>query len=1121
VLNPTLAEWLTAHGLERHLPLFQQNEVDLSTLRLLSDSDLKELGLPFGPRKRILHLLGEERRLESPSSPTSVIGAPVGERRQLTVLFCDMVGFTKLAYRLDPEALQVVVRAYEDACAACVNRYDGYVFTTLGDGVVAFFGYPLAHEDEPERAIRAALDIIDTLAALQIPDAGRMQVRIGVSTGMVVASGERNAVGETMNLASRLQAIARPGTVIVSERVRRLADGPFDYEDLGEKELMGISAKTRVYRVVGVSATESRFGAAHRRGLSPLVGREEEVGTLIDAWRGVRESGGGRVVVVQGEAGLGKSRIVNTLRERLEQETSRTVLFQCSPFFANSAFYPIKAWFERTLDLGREDDAASRLDKLDALMLDRLGMAKDDLRFVAAMLSIPFEDRYGPILSSPKLAREDTMRALVETVRTQARSEPSLLLLEDAHWSDPSTLDVFHRLVDQLAHIPALIVLTARPEFKSPWRKLQGLSELHLAKFTPAQSRLLLDKVAGGRALPADLAAQIVTRTDGVPLYVEELTKAVLESGDLIVEGDHFTYAASANNVSIPETLRDSLMARLDRAPAAKEVAQVGSVIGREFTYELIAGLDLMSEDSLSMALRMLTTSVIATCHGEIPDAVYVFSHALVQDAAYDSLLKSRRKQLHAEIAGLLSERWPDTPDAAPELLAYHYTAAEQHNLAAPLWLRAGENAIQRFALEEGITHLRTGMSILTKFRPSKARDLMELSLRTALGPALVAQRGWAHDEVSQILEPAWNLAQLHSQRSAYLPILSGLAVHYMSAGALTESLRWSDQMLNAANETADDSLEIVGHRAAAATQYWRGDFIAARHSGDHVRQLYDPVRHWRLPLMTNTDPFTGEGIYRSQFLWMLGYPAQARAANEATEANARRRNHPFDLAFALTLGAQLYSYLREYDALRQRAEEAERIAKEYGISLLGEILADITRRVALLGAGRRADSVAQLGQAIDRLKQTGHRIWIWYLLALQAEGLALSGEVSKAWALVEESIARMEEGEERSHLAEALRLRGWLLIQRGEPDAAEATLRRAIDVAHSQQARSWELRSTTTLARLLADQDRHAEAYAVLKPIHDWFAEGLQTADYQESRRLLGELEPAPHQDLRNKLLV
>jgi class 3 adenylate cyclase/tetratricopeptide (TPR) repeat protein len=1109
--SSSLSAWLKSHDLDQFLKIFEENEVDLLTLRVLTESDLKELGLPFGPRKRMLNLLNEEKALEKSAAAGAHVGSVVGERRQLTVLFCDMVGFTKLAYKLDPETLQVIIRAYEEACTACVNRYEGYVFTTLGDGVVAFFGFPLAHESEAERAVRAGLEIVEAMARLHVQGAGRLQVRIGIASGMVVvASGERNAVGETMNLASRLQAIARPGTVVVSDRVRRLAGGAFEYEDLGEKELKGVSGPAQVYRVVGVSQTESRFEAATQQGLTPIVGRDAEIAALMHSWREVREKGSGRAVLLRGEAGIGKSRMTSALRERLQHETSQTRLFQCSPFFVNSAFYPIRASFERALSSGRDTAADTRLDRLEALVVDRLGLAKEDMRFIAALLSIPFQERYGTILVSPKLAKEETMRVLIEFVRAQAREEPTLLLFEDAHWADPTTLDLLGRFADLLTDIPALLVITARPEFNSPLIDHPAVTVMDLAKFTPAQSGSLVDKVVGGKALPPGLAAQIVARTDGVPLFVEELTKTILESGDLIVEGDHYAYAGSSASVTIPETLRDSLMARLDRVAVSKEIAQVGSVIGREFSYELIAGLELMSEDALGNGLRHLTSSGLATCHGEIPNAVYAFSHGLVQDAAYDSLLKSRRKKLHGDIVHLLEERWPETRDAAPELLAFHYTAAERHPVAAPLWLRAGEVAIKRFALPEAITHLRTGMSALSKLRPSKTRDRMEISLRTALGPAVVAQRGWGQAEISEILEPAWRLAQSLEHSAAYLPILNALAVHYMCMDQLAESLRWADRLLKAGAELGDDRLEIVGHRAASACHYWLGEFAAARLSGDHVHRLYDPERHWGLAALTNTDPFTGEGIYRPQFLWMMGYPDQALAACQATEANARRRGHPFDLAFALTLGAQLFDYLGNSDELLQRAEEAERIGKERGIALLGEIMTEISRGVALLRAGRLAEAVTQLDRGIKRLMQTGHRIWIWYLKALRAEALALTGDLGVAWILIEESVARIEAGEERSHYAEVLRLKGWILILRGEPDRAEASLRKAITVARDQQAKSWGLRAATTLARLLVSQGNRAEALAVLSPIHDWFTEGHDTKDLKEAAQLLAELRGA-----------
>lgn len=1107
--SPSLSEWLKSNDLGRFVEVFEENEVDLATLRLLTESDLKELGLPFGPRKRILNLLSEEKSLDKAAAPGGHIGTPTGERRQLTVLFCDMVGFTKLAHKLDPETLQIIIRAYEEACATCVTRYEGYVFTTLGDGVVAFFGYPLAHESEADRAIHAGLDIVEAMARLQIRGAGRLEVRIGIASGMVVTSGERNAVGEAMTLASRLQTIAKPGSVVVSDRVRRLAEGGFEYEDLGKKELKGVSGLTRVYRVIGVRQVESRFEAATQRGLTPIVGRDVEISALLDNWRQVRETGSGRAIILRGEAGIGKSRMVSALRQRLQNESSSTHLFQCSPFFVNSAFYPIRAFFERTL-LSHDVDAGTRLDKLEALVVDRLGLARDDMRLIAALLSIPYEERCGAIRISPKLAKEDTMRVLIEFARAEARVGPTLLLFEDAHWADPTTLELLERFADVLTKIPTLLVVTARPELNSALTSHPAIAVMDLAKFTPAQSGSLVANVVGGRTLPPGLAAQIIARTDGIPLFVEELTKTILESGDLIVDGGHYVYAGSSANVTIPETLRDSLMARLDRVAVSKEIAQVGSVIGHEFSYELIAGLELMIEDALGNGLRHLTSSGLATCHGEIPNAVYRFSHALVHDAAYDSLLKSRRKQLHADIALLLEERWPETRDAAPELLAYHHTAAEQYRVAAPLWLRAGETAMQRFALPEAVTHLRTGMSAVSKLRPSKARDKMELSLRTVLGPALVAQRGWAHAEVSQTLEPAWRLAQSLRESMAYLPILNALSVHYMSAGQLAEALRQANRLLKAGAELGDDRLEIIGHRGACACHYWLGEFVEARRTGDQVHRLYDPERHWDLASLTNSDPITGEGIYRGQFLWMMGYPDQALAANQVTEANARRRGHPFDLAFALTLGAQLFNYLGESDSLLRRAEEAERIGKERGIALLGDILAEISRGVAWLRAGHLAEALTQLDRGIERLMLTGHRIWIWYLKALRAEGLALMGDLDGAWTLIEECVARIETGEERSHYAEVLRLKGWISILRNEPDHAATTLRKALAVARDQQAKSWELRAATTLARLLASRDNQAEALALLAPIHDWFTEGRDTKDLKEAAQLLVEIRSA-----------
>ena len=1105
----SISEWLEANGLERFAPVFEQHEIDLATLLVLTDDDLKEIGLPFGPRKRILNLLSEARKPERSASATAAVGEPVGERRQLTALFCDMVGFTELAQKLDPEALQVVVRAYEEICTDCVVRYEGYVFTLLGDGVLAFFGFPLAHEGEAERAIRAGLDIVEAMAGLDFPGAGRLQVRIGIATGMVVvASGDGHAVGETMNFASRLQSAAQPGTVVVSETSRRLAGGQFEYEDLGEVALKGISGLSRLYRVLGVSKAESRFeaAAASRRGVDcgPRGGDRPAPRPLASRARNQQRSSCSGFWRSRHRQEPNHQRAARARGESIEPDLSVSVfaLLRQQRLLSDQIVVRTDAW---TWPRRRPRIAAREARGVPP----RTAWAaeSDDLPFIAALLSIPFEERYGAMTIAPKLAKESTMRVLVDIVRAEARAQPILILFEDVHWADPTTLDWLGRLVDRLTGAAALLVLTARPEFAPPWKERGDVVAIDLGKLTAAQSGSLIDEILGGKALPPGLADQIIARAGGVPLFVQELTKTILELGDLIVEGDRYAYEGSSANVTIPETLRDSLMARLDRVPESKEIAQIGSVIGREFSYEVIAGLELMSLDKLDRPLRLLTASGLATSHGEIPDAVYTFSHALVQDAAYDSLLKSRRKQLHGDVARLLEERWRETRETAPELLAHHYTAADHHHLAAPLWLRAGQIALQRFALPEAISHLRAGMSATSNLPPSRDRDQLELSLRTALGPALSAHRGWGHEGVSQTLEPAWRLAQPLEQKAAYLPILNTLAVHYMCVDRLAESVRWAERMLKSGADIGDDNLEIVGHRAMSANLYWLGDFVGARRSGDLVHSLYDAERHWRVALATNLDPFTGEGIYRSQFLWMMGYPDQALAASQAMEANARRRGHPFDLAFALTLGAQLFDFLCDPEALLRRSEEAERIGHERGIPLFGEIMAEISRGVAWLREGRVSDSIAQLDESIARLTLTGHRIWIWYLRALQAEGLAQTGDLDRAWTLIEQSVARIEAGEERAHYAETLRLKGWILMLRGKPEDAEAGLRKAIEVARRQHARSWELRASLTLARLLRDRGRRNDALALLRPIYDWFTEGFDTKDLKEARQLIAEL--------------
>jgi class 3 adenylate cyclase/tetratricopeptide (TPR) repeat protein len=1094
-----LEELLISLDLRQYLSLFAENEVDLRTLQVLTDEDLRQLGLPFGPRKRLLNAVAELKQRESQPS--------AGERRQLTVFFCDMVGFTELAGRLDPEVLQEIIRGYEDICADCVVRYDGYVFQRLGDGIVAFFGYPAAHEDEAERAIRAGLDVIDTLSKREFPEAGFLRVRIGIATGVVVIStGDKGAVGQTAALASRLQGIAEPGSICVSERVRRLAGGVFDYADMGQQHLKGISQPTRAYRVTGLGTAASRFEAATNRGLTPFVGRDREMSSLMNLWKMARE-GKGKAAVLCGEAGIGKSRIVSTLRDRLEQEGARPIHFQCSPYYVDSAFYPCIDSLERATRFDRNEPASSKLAKLVSLMVDRFKRPDADVRFIASILSIPCPDANPAAPMTPQRFKDEIIRSLVELMESIARIEPSFMLVEDVHWSDPTTLEVLDRLIQRLQETPLLVLITHRPEFPQRWMGNPYVAQVNLSRLNRDESAAIVGKIAGGKKFPEDLLQQIVDKTDGVPLFIEELTKSILESGEMRDDGDRYTYAGGTARVTIPETLRDSLMARLDRAGTVKEIAQIGAVIGREFSYELISAVAGMSSADLDGRLALLTESGLAYRTGNNSQTVYVFKHALVQDVAYESLLKSRRQQLHGRIAQVLEERFPATRDTEPELLARHYTAAGLDAAAIPFWKEAGELAYRRFALPEAITHLGKGLDLIGRQPRSSERDLAELEIRSLLGPAWVAHAGWARQEVGSVLKPAWRLAESLEHNQIYLPILNGLWVHDLSLCRLTASLDWAQKLLAVGAAMKDGDLEIVGHRAAAASYFWMGQLQSARKHGDIIWATYDPVKHWHIAALTNTDPLTGDGIYRGQYLWMLGYPDQAIAACNAKDDNARRRNHPFDLAFALTLGAQLFGYLGEASQLLERTEEAERVAREHRLPLMSEVMAKISRGIAWLHAGRPRDSVALLRESSDRLMKTGHRIWIWYLRAKLAEAMAKDGDISGALDVIGESVVRIESGEDRVHFAEVLRLQAWILMKAGATDRAEPILRQAIDVARGQHAKSWELRATTTLADLLANRGEPEAARRILVHVYEWFTEGFATKDLQAARAMIGRL--------------
>ncbi len=1111
-----IASWLRGLGLEQYEDAFRENRIGPDVLPTLTAEDLRDLGIGLvGDRRRLLDAIAALREAAPPAVRTVTFSGEA-ERRQLTVMFCDLVGSTALSARLDLEELREVIGAYHRCVTEAVRRFDGLVAKYMGDGVLVYFGFPRAHEDDAERAVRAGLDIVADVGGLDMPAGGKLQVRIGIATGLVVvgdlvgegAAQEQAVVGETPNLAARLQALAEPGSVVIAPATRRLIGDRFQVRALGRHEVKGLAEPVEAWAVAGVSASEGRFEAVRSGRLTGFVGREHELGLLLERWHLARD-GEGQVVLLSGEPGIGKSRLLSELRGRLEAQHTSSLRLHCSPYYVNSAFYPIIDNFERALRFARDDTPEQKLDKLEALVVGQYGRPREDLRFIAAMLSIPCEERYGAVAMTPQKFKDETLRALVDTTEAIARKQPTVELFEDIHWADPTTLEVMDLLIHRVRNLPLLVVVTHRPEFSSRWSHYGHVAALALTKLTRPQSSAMVLRLAGGKALPADVLEQILGKTDGVPLFVEELTKSILESADLREAGDRWEYAGRAGSLAIPLTLRDSLMARLDRFVPVREIAQIGAAIGREFSYELIAAVAPLSRPALDQALVQLTASGLAFQQGTPPNAVYTFKHALVQDAAYDSLLKRRRQELHGKIGREIEERWPRIEATEPELLAYHHTEAKQPEKAIPLWQKAGSLALKRMALTEAIAHLNKGLELVAALPASAERDGSELDLRTLLGTAWMAFRGWPAQEVWDSFFPALGLANSLRRNDALVPILWGLFVHLVSRGRIAESLRWVTQLMSAAETYHDPDLLIVGHFAATGAYSWLGDPIKTREYADRVLALYSDERHGHLAGILNHDPKTQALMYSALSTWILGYPEQAVTISGATDAHARRRGHPFDLGFALTVGAEVSDYLREPDEWLKRIEEADRVGRENSLPYVTGCLVPYNAGIALIHKGQLADGMALLERGLAVWEEGGGRCRSTYGKTVLAEGRAQLGDVAGALDLIDEVIAQVERPgwEERQYYAETLRIKGWLLSLKGDTAGAERAYIASLDWARTQQANSWELRTATSYARLMRDQGRARDARDLLAPIYGWFTEGFNTKDLKDAEALLSDL--------------
>jgi len=1119
-----IRRWLEELGLAQYADAFEANDIDASLLPRLNDQVLKDVGVTSaGHRLRMLGAIdGVSAEKLTPSGaavqkahsqrPASTLEA---ERRQLTVMFCDLVGSTALAERLDPEELRELMQAYRKVCGEVVARYEGHVAQYLGDGLMVYFGWPRAHEDDAERGVRSALEIVQAVKAVSAVHP--LAVRIGLATGAVVvgeASREDNAeaklaVGETPNLAARLQAVAGPDEIVIAPATRRLVGNAFELIDLGAHPLKGIAEPVRAWRVQAVHKTEGRFDAAHGGvALTPLVGREEEVALLLRRWHQARD-GEGQVVLVSGEPGIGKSRLTQVLREQIAGERYTALRYQCSPYHLNSALYPIIEQFEFAAGFAREDTAEQKLDKMEAVLVGGAVQIAESAPLLAALLSLP-TDRYPPLRLSPQKQKEKTLEALAGQVEALARREPVLMVFEDAHWIDPTSQDSLNVLVPRLQSLPILLVITYRTEYTPHWAEQAHVTTLGLSRLGRRLGAELVARLTGGKALPAEVLEQIVAHTDGVPLFVEELTKSVLESGLLREVGDQYTLQAPLPALAIPTSLRDSLLARLDRLAPVKEIAQIGACIGREFSYELLAYISTLSTEQLEEALTKLTEAGLVYRRGTPPDATYTFKHALVQDAAYDSLLRSRRQQLHVQIAQVLEKHFSNRVASEPDLLAHHHTQAGNLSAAIPSWRKAGELAMRRMALQEAVGHFQKGLALTERLPSSSERDGLELSIREPLTAAWLGLRGWAAAEVGVNAAASLQLAKSQGRAQSLLGGLWGMWVNTLCQGRMAESLEWAQRLLAEGNEAEDIELQIWGHATVMISHLHLGHLLEAREHGNRVLALYDPQRIGRGMQVTGHDLKTVVGDFSSQWTWVLGYPDQAVQVSDEKDAHARRLGHAFNLGFALTRGAYAFDYRCEPERLLERASEADRLAREQSIPILSQVMVLQGEGLAWLRSGQLSQSISSLRQGIENSIRVGAHVTIPYLKSALAEALALQGDLDVALLLIDESLEQIERPgwQERVDLAEVLRLKGWMLMRQGKSQEAEAQLRASIDCARQQQAKSWELRSSTTLAQLLAERGQRDAARELLAPIYGWFTEGFGTKDLKDAKALLEQLK-------------
>ena len=1061
---------------------------------------------------------GTKLRVDSPAAvPTAPDSRPI-ERRQLTVLFCDLVGSIALSARLDPEDFGAIIAGYRRCITETVGRFDGFVARHHGDGAVVYFGYPHAHEDDAERAVQASLALVQAVAAL--PAKEKLSARVGVATGVALVgdmsdsaiSEEHGILGDTPNLAARLQSLAQPGGVIISDRTKTIAGPQFEYLDLGKVEIKGLAKPVAAWQVAGKTAVTSRSHALQSSDLPPLIGRDEEMELILSRWKRAR-SGEGQVVLLSGEAGIGKSRLTVALLEQLAREPHIRLRCFCSPQHTDSMLYPVIGEMLRAARFAHDDSQQVKTDKLDAL-LAQSSTPPEDAALFAEMLSLPNDGRYPPVEVEPQLRRQKTLKALGSQLEALARINPVLVIFEDAHWADPTSLELFARAVDLAVSHRLLILVTFRPEFSPPLIGRPHVTELTLHRLAPRDIDFLIERVVGNRSLPAGIRQDIIERTDGIPLFAEEMTKAVLDA-----EGESDAQRAFAGGptpvVAVPASLQASLMSRLDRLGPAKTVAQVGAAIGRTFPHMLLAALVRKPKEELDSDLDRLIAAGLLFRHGTPPYANYLFKHALVQDAAYSTLLREPRRVLHARIAEILESQFAEIAESQPELLARHYAKADLIEKSARLWGKAGQRSQERSALVEAAEQLSHALAQIATLPSTSDLRREQIILHVALLNTLMHVKGYGAPEtkaavaqVRALIEQAERLGEPPDDPSLLLSALFGQwIVNFINFnGDVAREL--AARFLALGEKEGATVPRMIGHRTMASTLALMGDLVEAKAHYDEALALYRPAEHRRLMTRFGQDLRVTCLAFRSMALWLLGYPQAALKDADCALMEARQIEHAATLMFTLNFPILVNTYCGNYHSANEHLKELVALAEEKGATFR-KAEGVLRRGYILTLTGKATKAVEIVTSGIDLWRSAGSTIFTPEQEFMLAIAHADSGQFDDAWRCIGKAMTAMQATKERWCEAEAHRVAGEIALKSPQRDVAKAQayFEHSLSLARAQRAKSWELRAAMSLARLLSDQGKRQTARDLLAPVYDWFTEGFDTGDLRKAKALLGEL--------------